>query len=319
MENKKIINYKLIKPEYIQAVKEILVGLLFDSNYESNKIDNPISINRLKIAGVLNLWFEPVYEIEPQFKENEWLCCNSGNSIALLRYNGINNSAISTKEYYQINSEQELISSGKSNLYCLPENTTYATSKQIQEILTIVAKHKGFIEGIKFKSSLSNQLSMCINNFEYDIEKDILYNDDICVYNKGKWGILIEKSVELVKSWEDAFNGEGYWIDSDSIIFHTNELKTKGFKKNIFRTKAQAKSALAFAQLLHIVTDANGDWIVDWKNNEDKFVINYQENKAVIEIWNNLIQPLPMKSEEIAKACLEKHRTLWEDFWMINK
>lgn len=57
---KEIIDYKLIKPEYNSAVMEIIGHDSKDSIIGS--ITARESINRLKRAGVLDLWFEPIYK-----------------------------------------------------------------------------------------------------------------------------------------------------------------------------------------------------------------------------------------------------------------
>ena len=74
--DKKIIGYKLIKPEYKEAALKIsnTVG-----NWENSLMNYDISIsqtgyiNRLKNAGVLDLWFEPVYEAEENFNVGDWV------------------------------------------------------------------------------------------------------------------------------------------------------------------------------------------------------------------------------------------------------
>lgn len=69
MENKEIIGYKLIKPEYKEAATRIVP----DSNYLVNgiggisnkqyiEIGKGTTIELLKKAGVLDIWFEPVYK-----------------------------------------------------------------------------------------------------------------------------------------------------------------------------------------------------------------------------------------------------------------
>jgi hypothetical protein len=71
---KKIIGYKLIKPEYKEAALKISCAF---KNWENvlAKYDIAITqtkyINSLKEAGVLDLWFEPVYENE--FKVGNWV------------------------------------------------------------------------------------------------------------------------------------------------------------------------------------------------------------------------------------------------------
>lgn len=61
-DNTKIVGYKLIKPEYI-IVAEIIMKVNFPS--DNYKVTNDSCIHRLKEAGVLDLWFEPIYEAVP--------------------------------------------------------------------------------------------------------------------------------------------------------------------------------------------------------------------------------------------------------------
>ncbi len=74
-ENKKeIIGYKLIKPEYLEAAFSI--AKLQNKTKENLKKLMGDSINRMTIdffkeAGVLDLWFEPIYK--KQFKVKDWL------------------------------------------------------------------------------------------------------------------------------------------------------------------------------------------------------------------------------------------------------
>lgn len=71
MENKKIIGYKLIKPEYRKAVAKIVEDQIdfleefFDNLFLCNNL-NAFSITNLEKARVLDLWFEKVYEKEKQ-------------------------------------------------------------------------------------------------------------------------------------------------------------------------------------------------------------------------------------------------------------
>lgn len=70
--NKKIVGYKLIKPEYMEAIEKIANKNIIGENngvrtYFNNNILSyraQISINNLKEAGVLDIWFEPIYEEE---------------------------------------------------------------------------------------------------------------------------------------------------------------------------------------------------------------------------------------------------------------
>jgi hypothetical protein len=76
---RKIIGYKLIKPEY----KEVAITIAEPRNW-CNPIDiipNGLGESKLKEAGVLDLWFEPVYE--SKFKR--------GDKVVLLDLNPTDN------------------------------------------------------------------------------------------------------------------------------------------------------------------------------------------------------------------------------------
>lgn len=77
---KKIIGYKLIKPEYKQAALIICNTI---ANWENSLMEYDISIkqtgyiNKLKKAEVFELWFEPVYEPEFTYKQEDYLYCKN--------------------------------------------------------------------------------------------------------------------------------------------------------------------------------------------------------------------------------------------------
>jgi len=70
MENKKIIGYKLIKPEYTKAVCAIEGYICFGENIRDGHVifleNREEGFKKLQDAKVLDLWFEKVYEKEKQ-------------------------------------------------------------------------------------------------------------------------------------------------------------------------------------------------------------------------------------------------------------
>ena len=85
-EERKIIGYKLVKSEMYKAASVIL----YSNDAGSSQLDNFIStvhehewIEKLKKAGVLDLWFEPVYEEKESFKVEDWIYITSiGSSVS---------------------------------------------------------------------------------------------------------------------------------------------------------------------------------------------------------------------------------------------
>jgi hypothetical protein len=65
--NKKLIGYKLIKPEFKKAAEEIM-QVIFSSDLE---VTVPSCIANLRNALILDLWFEPIYEEE--FNTGDWI------------------------------------------------------------------------------------------------------------------------------------------------------------------------------------------------------------------------------------------------------
>ena len=61
--DKKIIGYKLVKPQFLQEV--ISIGQIYSVSSKEGVEDvifrSPVVKSNLEYAGVLNLWFEPVY------------------------------------------------------------------------------------------------------------------------------------------------------------------------------------------------------------------------------------------------------------------
>ena len=117
-------------------------------------------------------------------------------------------------------------------------------------------------------------------------------------------------------TWEDSFSGNGYWIDKNSNI---HKLRTVGGfaedHKNIFLTEAHAKSALAFAQLSHIVAKYNEGKI----KQQFYYTIDNCNGTLLVDGLSNIKSILMFYTVEDARTSLEVNRELWEQYWMIEK
>lgn len=79
VNKKRIIGYKLIKPEYAKAAIDIEGNRCIGNNILKEQIlkaEYIESVNKLKDAGVLDLWFEPVYENISKFKIGDYVRWN---------------------------------------------------------------------------------------------------------------------------------------------------------------------------------------------------------------------------------------------------
>lgn len=120
-------------------------------------------------------------------------------------------------------------------------------------------------------------------------------------------------------TWEESFqpgyaiyneNGSRRFIDP--IVKACYNPKAQDHFKVQFRTSLQAESALAFAQLSHIVAKYN-----EGKRFETKywFVI---DNLVVLNLENNYHE-LGFCTREDAEISLRVNRELWESYWMVDK
>lgn len=86
MENKKIIGYKLIKPEYTKAVCAIEGYICFGENIRDGRVifleNREEGFKKLQDAKVLDLWFKPVYKEE--YKVGDWITITEVDSLGWL-------------------------------------------------------------------------------------------------------------------------------------------------------------------------------------------------------------------------------------------
>lgn len=87
MKNKEIIGYKLIKKKYADAALKIEGSRFIGTDIKQDQIllaKYTESVKRLKEAGVLDLWFEPVYEEE--YKVGDWITITEVEGAGWLNY-----------------------------------------------------------------------------------------------------------------------------------------------------------------------------------------------------------------------------------------
>ena len=120
-------------------------------------------------------------------------------------------------------------------------------------------------------------------------------------------------------SWEDSVNGEGWFINDDSRVSFVRGAIRERFNYCVFKTEAQAKSALAFAQLSHIVAKYNEgkecgrDWFT-----VDKVNVKNPNRGLKVSSWSSFDRHLSFYNKEDAEISLEVNRELWEQYWMIK-
>lgn len=118
-------------------------------------------------------------------------------------------------------------------------------------------------------------------------------------------------------TWEESFDGCGFFIKEDSEIVHLPKiLSIHPVNKNIFKTQEQAESALAFAQLTHIVAKYNEGK----KSGFSAYSVGIEHSK--LEVFTvAFVRPnfhLVFFNKEDAETSLEVNKDLWKQYWMIK-
>lgn len=120
-------------------------------------------------------------------------------------------------------------------------------------------------------------------------------------------------------TWEDSFNGSGQFINPLSgKIEGLTIMQGNPSEKDrcLYKTTAQAESALAFAQLTHIVAKYN-----EGKSNEMCFYTVYKNaNISSLCVCMDLQDYLGISFIDKSDAMLsmEVNKDLWKQYWMIK-
>ncbi len=124
---------------------------------------------------------------------------------------------------------------------------------------------------------------------------------------------------KLAQSWDDLGVIKGWYVDLHSAIVEVTHCMNDVFNKNIFATKAQAKSSLAMAQLSQLMKQANGDWVPDWTAEESKYCIERKGDSINARVYIHMYCFLAFKDRSTRDQFLKTHRPLIETYLMIPK
>lgn len=116
-------------------------------------------------------------------------------------------------------------------------------------------------------------------------------------------------------TWEESFSGEGCFISPNSDIAKTKTDKKTHQFKNIFKTREQAESALAFAQLSHIVAKYN-----EGKTSEDlMYAVMPSKNGLRVEVMKKEQNQFMLDFCDVkdAETSAQANRELWEKYWLL--
>lgn len=130
----------------------------------------------------------------------------------------------------------------------------------------------------------------------------------------------MEFKKELPKSWEGLGYVKGFWVDEDSQIIPTHIVykNASDVDKNVFKTKKQAKKALAMAQLSQLMAVYNDGWEPDWVGSDLKYIIGRLDNNICSSNTCSHYSFLTFKSEEIRDKFLKNFEPLIRQFFELD-
>jgi hypothetical protein len=150
---------------------------------------------------VVKEYFKPE---EPDFKVGQWIYRNE-YSEQLGRFQHITSSNIlHACEVYVL--ENDKVEQIHTNTICVgdaPGAWKIATPEQIERVLTIVAKEKGFVEGVTFRginkeTCKLNGMTFTLGCIRYDDDLDALASGG-WVYSKGTWAEVVKETFPQIE------------------------------------------------------------------------------------------------------------------------
>ncbi len=195
----------------------------------------------LQKAGVLDLWFEPIYERE--FEVGDWI-------IFLSKFDG--KPVGYTTKIEELNTEAPfyIYNENISGVWCSYDNGNggfkigengfkfgidfrLATDKEIEEHLITEAKRRGFKDGVKYKYPDKPHIGerKCVGKFYVNSEKDLCDGEETgcsyIIYNNGSniWAEIIKDEKIVISGYTAKFDKVNKTVSFGYKIITLEELK----------------------------------------------------------------------------------------------
>jgi len=136
--------------------------------------------------------------------------------------------------------------------------------------------------------------------------------------DKEQYAWLLPTFPELEKpkkiTWEGLGQVKGYFTGDFSIVKYANQVSLDA-NKNIYRTEAQARGALAQSMITQLLPVYNGDWVADSLLRHEKYCIILRENNWKIAGWvTDIATILNFKDRATAERFLAEQSELLEQY-----
>lgn len=135
--------------------------------------------------------------------------------------------------------------------------------------------------------------------------------------------IVFTKIKRDISSWEKCFIGDylkGYFITEQSEIESFTQTDASDTDENVFKTKKQAESALAYAKLTQLMAlpEFNGEWTPDWDSSDTKYCIAARNNKVSTLETCKWREKICLRTEELCQEFLDTYEDLLKVYFELN-
>jgi len=183
---------------------------------------------------------------------------------------------------------------------------------------------KGYKEVVlndKNELVMNNQSKQCVSLTLEDARK--LYASGEQNFKTIALGAFSREELEgkeLPKSWDELKRIKGYWITNPATIEYSDRHNPCYSRRNIFATRKQAQSAIAYAQLTQLMKVYNDDEEFDWKyNSKAKFCIVRIGNQiGKYDHSVNCYNPIAFKSKDLRDEFFDNFQDLLKEYFMID-
>ena len=151
---------------------------------------------------------------------------------------------------------------------------------------------------------------------EFNIPEGYVIDNSKSTENK-----IVYKPIEpqYPKLWEDVFWAKP--ISGFDIKLYNSDIRSATSReKSLFKTKKQAASALAYAQLTQLMALPcyNGDWTPNWDSqNQEKYCITRRKSGLIKLDSSGYFFFLAFKSSKIRDAFFHNHMDLIRQFYQL--
>jgi hypothetical protein len=138
---------------------------------------------------------------EPEFKVGQWIFKESG-IIQIYRINRVGEDRLYSDDGYEHNFITDVV--------------RLATPTEIEAHLRKICNKRGYRVGIKVLSVRSGEeWAIESNEFDYHKSEDLLYIDNIAVYEVGKWAEIVPDKKKLPKTKDELACLLQDWLNTD--------------------------------------------------------------------------------------------------------